>query len=227
MSEPYKSSRGPGPRRNAPGARGAPGTPAQARELRAQGRKTMRRLLDAGMRVFGERGFHAARVDDIVRAARTSHGTFYLYFANKEDLLRALAVECAQEMDALAGGIGPITPDSRGADELRRFLAEFFTTYRRYGPVIRAWMEGHVADREVTHLGVHAFTDIATVLGRRMREAGVPGDPASIPALMALLERIAYFLVSRRLDFDGDTLLDTVTNVVHRGFFGAGVHTRP
>src|SRR5437868_7073586 len=142
MSEPYKSSRRPGPRRGAPDA---PGTPAQARELRAQGRKTMRRLLDAGMRVFGERGFHAARVDDIVRAARTSHGTFYLYFANKEDLLRALAVECAQEMAALAGGIVPITTDPAGAEELRLFLAEFLTTYRRYGPVIRARIAGHFA----------------------------------------------------------------------------------
>ena len=31
---------------------------------------------------------------------------------------------------------------------------------------------------------------------------------------MALLERFAYFLVSRRLDFDTDELLDTVT--LHR-----------
>ena len=220
MAEPYKSPRRAGPRAK---TADAPGTPAQARELRAQGRKTMRRLLDAGMRVFAERGFHAARVDDIVRAARTSHGTFYLYFANKEDLLRALAVECAHEMDALADGVAAITPDEAGAEELRRFLAAFFTTYRRYGPVIRAWMEGHVADREATQLGVHAFTDIATALGRRMREAGVPGDAATISALMALLERAAYFLVSRRLDFDGDTLLDSVTLVVHRGFFGAEV----
>jgi AcrR family transcriptional regulator len=218
MSEHYKSSRRAGLRRSTPDA---PGTPAQTRALRAQGRKTMRRLLDAGMRVFAERGFHAARVDDIVRAARTSHGTFYLYFANKEDLLRALAVECAHEMDALAGGVGTITPDRAGAEELRRFLTEFFATYRRYGPVIRAWMEGHVADREATHLGVHAFTDIATALGRRMREAGERGDPATISALMALLERSAYFLVSRRLEIDGDTLLDNVTLVVHRGFFGA------
>jgi len=79
-----------------------PGAPAQSRELRAQGRKTMRRLLDAGMRVFADRGFHAARVDDIVRTARTSHGTFYLYFTNKEDLLRALATECGHEISALA-----------------------------------------------------------------------------------------------------------------------------
>ena len=52
-----------------------------------------------------------------------------------------------------------------------------------------------------------------------MREAGAPSDAASISALMALLERFAYFLVSRRLEFDADALLDTVTHIVHRGFF--------
>ena len=36
---------------------------------------------------------------------------------------------------------------------------------------------------------------------------------------MALLERFAYFLVSRQLDFDTDAMLDTVTLIVHRGFF--------
>ena len=70
----------------------------------------MRRLLDAGLRVFARRGYHAARVDDIVRAARTSHGTFYLYFTNKEDLLRALAVDCAHDLTDLADTIGPISP---------------------------------------------------------------------------------------------------------------------
>jgi AcrR family transcriptional regulator len=198
-----------------------PGTPARRRDLRAQGRKTMRRLLDAGIRVFGARGFHAARVDDIVRAARTSHGTFYLYFSNKEDLLRALAVECAQDLDDLAGGLGVISPDAAGRAELRRFLGAFMATYGRYGPVIRAWMEGNVDDREVSNLGVRAFTDIATALGQRMEDAGAPGNPASIAALMALLERLAYFFVSRRLDVDGDALLDSVTTLVHRGFFGA------
>jgi len=181
----------------------------------------MRRLLDAGMRVFADRGFHAARVDDIVRAARTSHGTFYLYFTNKEDLLRALATECGMEMSALAKTLGPVGPDTDGYDELRAFLGRFFATYRRYGPVIRAWMEGHVEDRAVSALGVRSFTLIATALGRRMSEAGAEADAARISALMALLERFAYFLVSRRLEFDGDETLDTVTHIVHRGFFAA------
>jgi Bacterial regulatory proteins, tetR family len=73
------------------------GTPAQGRELRARGRRTMRKLLDAGVEIFAQRGFHAARVDDIVKLAKTSHGTFYLYFSNKEELFRALAQEVADE----------------------------------------------------------------------------------------------------------------------------------
>src|SRR6185437_4537386 len=218
MAEAYKSPRRASARRE---VAAAAGTPAATRELRAQGRKTMRKLLDAGMRVFAERGFHAARVDDIVRAARTSHGTFYLYFANKEELLRALAIQCAHEMGALAGGLAEVTPDEAGAAELRRFLETFFSTYARFGPVLRAWMEGNVEDRETSRLGVVAFTDIAQALSVRMREVGARGDQATISALMALLERFAYFLVSRQLEFDADDLFDTVTRVVHRGFFGA------
>src|ERR1700747_448481 len=58
------------------------GTPAQDRELRAQGRETVRRLLEAGMVEFEGRGFQGVRVDDVVRRAGILHATFYLYFSN-------------------------------------------------------------------------------------------------------------------------------------------------
>jgi AcrR family transcriptional regulator len=205
---------------------GVGGAPARSRELRAQGKRTMRKLFDAGMKVFAERGYHAARVDDIVRAAHTSHGTFYLYFANKEDLLRSLAVDCAAEMESLAEGLGPIGPDPAGLAELRRFLVGFLGTYRRYGPVIRAWMEGQVDDREVNRLGVTAFTDVANALGRRIYEADpdhVLDGPAAVSALMAMLERFNYAVASRPRDVDDAQVLDTLALVIHRGFFGATV----
>jgi AcrR family transcriptional regulator len=186
----------------------------------------MRRLLDAGLRVFAERGYHASRVDDVVRAARTSHGTFYLYFTNKEDLLRALAVDCAHELTAVADTIGPITPDAAGRGELRSFLSRFLATYRRYGPVIRAWMEDQVGDREIDRLGVKAFTAIGNELGRRMHEAGVGfagNEQAAVGALMAMLERFSYGIASRQTAADDDVILDTLTTIVHRGFFNAPV----
>src|SRR5260370_33267488 len=55
------------------------GAPAQDRELRAQGRETVRRLLEAGMVEFENRGLPGVRVDDGVRRAGISHGTFYPY----------------------------------------------------------------------------------------------------------------------------------------------------
>jgi AcrR family transcriptional regulator len=213
VAESYKSS-----------AEESSGTPARQRELRAQGRETMSRLLEAGLRVFGERGYHASRVDDVVRAAKASHGTFYLYFTNKEDLLRALAVDCAHELTRLADTIGPVTPDEAGRAELRAFLARFLETYRRNGPVIRAWMEDQVGDREIDRLGVKAFTAIGDRLGRRMREAGTDlavSDQAAVGALMALLERFSYAVASRRVVVDDDTMLDTLATIVHRGFFNA------
>jgi AcrR family transcriptional regulator len=190
----------------------------------------MRRLLDAGLRVFARRGYHAARVDDIVRAARTSHGTFYLYFTNKEDLLRALAVDCAHELTAMADTIGPITPDDAGREELRSFMGRFLGTYRRYGPVIRAWMEDQVGDRDVDRLGVKAFTAIGGRLGQRMREADVEiadNEQAAVGALMAMLERVSYGVASGGVTEDDDVLLDTMTTIVHRGFFGAPVSIGP
>jgi AcrR family transcriptional regulator len=198
------------------------GTPAQQRELRAQGRRTMQRLLDAGLEVFSTRGYHATRVDDVVRAARTSHGTFYLYFANKEDLLRALAVDCAQRLTELSEQIGPIERGESGFRALRSFLESFLDVYRRFGPVIRAWMEGQVGDSEVDRLGVKAFTSIGGELGKRMRDAGtVEHEEVAVTALMAMIERFSYVIASRSVVGDDEMMLDTLAHVVHRGFYGA------
>jgi AcrR family transcriptional regulator len=191
------------------------------RGRRAQGRTTMRKLADAGLRVFARRGYHQARVDDIVRSARTSHGTFYLYFANKEDLLRHLAVECAEAMEGLAGRVPEVTPDAAGEAALRDYLGAFLDTYGHYGVVLRAWMENQVSDRKVDRLGVTAFTHIAEGFAARLAAADAPHDPATISALMALLERTTYAMTSRDLGIDRDVALDTLARVVHRGFFHA------
>lgn len=182
------------------------------RDLRAQGRRTLRRLTAAAGKVFADRGYHAARVDDIVRAARTSHGTFYLYFQSKEDVLRALAGECAAEYGQLAADL---TDPSR-AMTLTEGVERFFGVYDRHGAVIRAWMERHVTDRETNRHGRDAFMQIAAALGDRLRDAGAPHDPVTIGALMALLERSAYYKTSRPgIGID----VDSVAAVIERGFF--------
>jgi AcrR family transcriptional regulator len=197
--------------------------------LRTQGLRTTAKLLDAGLDVLTERGYHAARVDDVVRVAKLSHGTFYLYFANKEDLFRALARECAEEMETLADSLGPVTPDKAGEAELRSWLTQFVATYRRYGAVIRGWMEEQVVDRELVRLGFDAFRQIVESLQRRLAEANtahLPDPTVATAAMLAMIERLAYFTSSRDLDFSDEAVVEVLTIMLHRGVFGAPVSRR-
>ena len=120
------ASRGPGrpPRKQPARPSLGGGAPAQDRELRAQGRETVRRLLEAGMVEFEDRGFHGVRVDDVVRRAGISHGTFYLYFSNKEDLFKALLKDALHDMEIVAGDFPVVTSDDTGLNVLRQWVRE-------------------------------------------------------------------------------------------------------
>jgi len=52
-------------------------------------------MMQAAVRVFAEKGYHAATVRDIVREADVAIGTFYFYFPDKETLFIHLFEETA------------------------------------------------------------------------------------------------------------------------------------
>ena len=49
-----------------------------------------RRILDAAVRVFARRGFHASRVGDIAEEAGVAHGLLYHYFSSKDEVLQTV-----------------------------------------------------------------------------------------------------------------------------------------
>ena len=49
-----------------------------------------REICAAALEVFAEKGFAAAKLDEIARRAGVSKGTLYLYFADKAELFRAV-----------------------------------------------------------------------------------------------------------------------------------------
>jgi AcrR family transcriptional regulator len=181
----------------------------------------MRRLLDAGIEVFASRGFHAARVDDIVKAAATSHGTFYLYFANKEDLFAALVADVAEQVRALGEALGPIGPDEEGRRALRAWLAEFTGLYERYGPIIRTWTEAEVGPTAVGRLGTDVLGELAGAFAERARPGrGQRLDPQiAALALVAMIERFNYFVLSGQVDAHRDEMLDILADVVAKVLF--------
>jgi AcrR family transcriptional regulator len=83
-----------------------------------------REICTAALEVFAEKGFAAAKLDEIARRAGVSKGTLYLYFKDKEDLFRAVV------RDAIAPNVQAITAtvaalDAPFAQVVRMFLAGF------------------------------------------------------------------------------------------------------
>ncbi|NED49414.1 TetR/AcrR family transcriptional regulator [Micromonospora aurantiaca] len=81
-------------------------------------------MLDAAVKVFSRRGFHAASMDEIADDAGISKPMVYAYLGTKEELFIAcLHRESTRMMEAIAGAAAPDLP----ADErLWRGLRAFF-----------------------------------------------------------------------------------------------------
>lgn len=67
------------------------GTPAPRWERRKAERPA--ELVAAALDLFVERGYAGTRLEDVAARAQVSKGTLYLYFANKEDLFKAVVRE--------------------------------------------------------------------------------------------------------------------------------------
>ena len=175
--------------------------PAQDRELRAQGRETVRKLLEAGIIEFEERGFVGVRVDDVVKRAGISHGTFYLYFSNKEDLFKALLRDALHDMEIVAGDFPVVTSDETGLAVLRQWVRKFSAAYAAHGTVLRTLVSAN-APMEIFSDGLQLFYSITQSMTTGMTAAAAAAghhqENAELTAFACLmmLERVNFVMTT-------------------------------
>jgi TetR/AcrR family transcriptional regulator, fatty acid metabolism regulator protein len=78
-----------------------------------------RELLDAAVRVFARKGFHASRVGDIAEEAHVAHGLLYHYFRSKDEVLETIFREAWEALAAETDRIESSEVPFR--EQLRRF----------------------------------------------------------------------------------------------------------
>ncbi len=193
--------------------------------MRAQGRETVRRLLEAGMEEFENRGFHGVRVDDVVRRAGISHGTFYLYFSNKEDLFKALLKDALHDMEIVAGDFPVVTSDDTGLKVLRQWVHKFFRAYAAHATVIRILSQADLVPEEVFGDGLQLFFSIAEAMTTGMTAAAQAAgkhqekEKAELTAVACLmmLERVNY-LISAEVRLPEDEMADRIADIMYAAF---------
>jgi AcrR family transcriptional regulator len=182
------------------------------RTLRPRGEETRQRLLAAGAQVLPARGYHDARVDDIVEAAGVSHGTFYRYFANKDDFFRVLAEAASGRMLDLLDRLD-LDAD---VDDLRRWLREWLRTYEADGGVISTWQEMQ-ANEDLATFSRGVAVSVFTRLVRRLEARDFGNPEVDATTLLALIERVPYSVHTLGFTTEGAAVESMVTTI-RRGF---------
>jgi TetR/AcrR family transcriptional regulator, fatty acid metabolism regulator protein len=94
-----------------------------------------RQLLDAAVRVFARKGFHASRVGDIAEEAGVAHGLLYHYFKSKDQVLDAVFQE---NWSILVARIESVEEtDEPAGDQLRHIAAIVLRTWLHLPDVVR------------------------------------------------------------------------------------------
>lgn len=100
-----------------------------------RGRRTRNKLLEAAEIEFGEKGYHEAGISGITYRAGVALGTFYTYFASKEEIFRALVRYMSQQTrewvaERAAGAPNRLEAERRGIEAFIEFVRQHKSIYR-------------------------------------------------------------------------------------------------
>jgi AcrR family transcriptional regulator len=189
-------------------------------------RSTDRRaeLLEAAVRVFARKGFHASRVGDIATEAGVAHGLLYHYFRSKEDVLETIFRETwsaliADTLRIEASGVAL-------REQLRRFARIYLGSWLVTPELVRVLVREvgrsrDVGDRVDEIRGLFAALEQIIESARVRGEARADVDPALAAWVVygALEEILTGWVLGQLPDAEDDVerAVATVVDVAHAG----------
>ncbi|MBL8554632.1 MAG: TetR/AcrR family transcriptional regulator [Phenylobacterium sp.] len=168
-------------------------------------------IVEAALEVFAEKGFAAARLDEIARRAGVSKGAVYLYFETKEDIFRAVVtraispnIAAVQAMAAahpgpiseLIGGVAKVVAEVIAGTLIGSVAKMVIAEAGNFPEIARVWHDELVAQ---------ALAAMSTAIEAAQARGEVrPGDPRTYaiqlvaPLLMTVLWRETFVPVGAR-----------------------------
>ena len=175
--------------------------------------RTRQQLLDAGLEVIAERGEGFA-IGDVAARAGVAHGTFYNYFADRDELLDALVAHSVEEFaSAAARDVDEPDPAMRFA----RISARALVAAADSPSFIRGLLRLEAAQRALLIDGPLAYLRHDLVAGHRSGRFPEAPDDASIDVVLG-----ALLLAARRV-IAGESDADYPARVIRRLLMALGV----
>lgn len=188
-------------------------------------------IIEAAMRCFARKGFHATSIQEIVDELGMAKGSIYFYFKGKEELLLAVIWHFVERMMAELA----VLPDERQLgprEQFRRQLVRQFEYFQNNWEFLMMLMQEpqvNIGQEQKSKL-LHELRD-RLLLWKRQYIVAIYGDAAAVYGrdgahlLSGMLNEIMHtcLLEKRNIEGDrlGDYLLERLDDVM-AGFAGRG-----
>jgi AcrR family transcriptional regulator len=190
------------------------------------------KLLAIARDVFAKRGYHAAKVEDIVTAAGVARGTFYLYFEDK----RAIFEEIVDRFIAkLAMNIVRVDPYDRVrsvADQVCENIRRVVSTLLEDPATTKILLTDALGVDPAFDRRLRSFYDeVGKLMEESLREGqalGIVdvGDPAMFGIMtLGLVKELLYQAILRGWDDPEEIIVKEIFNFLQRGYLR--VETQP
>ncbi len=181
------------------------------------GKKAERRqqILNAARDVFARRGYHAAKIDEIVATAGIARGTFYLYFEDKRTIFEEIVDRTIARLGAAIMRVDVRPVAGSVADQVReniRRIVHILLEDRATTKILLSDALG--VDPEFDRKLLFLYDEMSTLLGTSLSDGqalGIvsDGDVRLMSWLMmGALKEIMFQIVHRGAEYDEDKLVD-------------------
>ena len=213
-----------------PSAETSESVPADGTLLTARGVRSRTALLEAAKRLFQSKGYANTKIADITGEAGKALGSFYTYFANKEEVLEQFAQDFKDEVFAQLGSI-----DITGGDPyevIRELSAVYWLSCKNHAPELAAIFQASMIDEQFAirwrEIRLDARQKMAAQI-RALDRAGRVQNPepeATASALGSMMDYFCYVWLIGGGEMDrpslpDDVAIEAMARVVYRTMFAA------
>jgi AcrR family transcriptional regulator len=195
-----------------------------SRTTRAHGRRTIAKLLDAAVAEFGSHGYHGASMARIAKRAGTAHGTVYLHFADKDDLLGAAMADVSRDLSPALQAMPALQPGAQGLAQLDEWLRDVCARFQMHGALLQAAGEAFKTDpyAAVGTDSLRGMNRSVAAIADRIRASGAGGIDPKVAALAiyAMIEGTNRSLFRGQLLASTDELALSLAEFIQRSIFG-------
>jgi len=191
---------------------------------------TAEQLLTAAREVFESKGYQAATVGAITEVANTAHGTFYLYFRNKEDVFAKIMADVIEELYQQAGASWDGDPRATLAAAMRRFL----DVYRSHRGLWRCVLEGMHRSEAIERLWLDLRRPFVERIARNLARLVAAGEIRPLDTAVAAhaLGSMVEWFAFAHFELDEpppsavslDSVVDTLSDLWYHAVYGATPH---